>query len=329
MSFTLSTDSILHIWDSALLSALLNSIALCILASFFAIGCGTILSGKGVLPRWVLCFLIGVYAINPVVRALSYFDLFHILTPMYVWSARLFGDRTSSTIILPAFVLGIHYLPIYLMRYLFILKKRNTLHDIPRFLELLFDDIPLWIRGFPISFALFFLLTFFDYWVIQLMSGNTALYWTPLFMQKAIQARAVSDAATMIVLGLIVTLLVYILASVLSRCTLLCWRFLRPLRCVQFSVQSSFFTGARLLLRYASIALLSWPLIWIALRVGKIVTQHSFVVMPHTTRAILTMVFLGISTAGISTILGWLLSVIFRQHPHRRRWWLQIGRAHV
>ncbi len=323
VTFALSTDGIIGMWDSALFSALKNSVPLSVVASLFAIICGGLLSEiLRKTPHWLFGIIIGVYAVNPVVRALSYFDLFHIYTPVSVWASLLFSDRLSSTIVLPALVLGIHYFPVYLMRHLFIVKQSNMLHDLPPLLESLFDDIPLWIRGFPISFALFFLLTFFDYWVIQMISGNTALYWTPLFIQKGFQARAVSEAAFMIVVGLAATLGAYVAARLLSSCILLLWRRLRPLWFSGMRGQSSILLHVRHITGWCVVLLLSWPLWWSLLSVAEIVSQGNFTLMTHTARAITVMIGLGAATAALSVCGGFTLSVVFQEHPRKRAWWL-------
>ncbi len=323
VTLALSTSGITGMWDAALLSALRNSVMLSVAASLFAIICGGLLSEiLRKTPHWLFIIVVGVYAVNPVVRALSYFDLFHIYTPVSVWSAALFGDRPSSTIVLPALVLGIHYFPVYLMRHLFIVKQTNMLHNLPQVLESVFDDIPLWIRGFPISFSLFFLLTFFDYWVIQMISGNTALYWTPLFIQKGFQARAVSEAAFMIVVGLGVTFAAYVVAQMLCSCILLLWRRLRPLWFTGIRAQSSIVLHGRKIAGWSVVLLLSWPLLWSLISAIRISSGGTFTLMPHTLRAILVMLGLGAATAGISVCGGFALSVVFQEHPRRRAWWL-------
>ncbi|MBM3227969.1 hypothetical protein FJZ27_03880 [Candidatus Peribacteria bacterium] len=323
VNFALSPGAITGMWDGAMFSALGNSVALSVVASLFAIVCGGLLSDiLRKTPHWLFIIVVGVYAVNPVVRALSYFDLFHIYTPVFAWSAALFGDRPSSTIVLPALVLGIHYFPVYLMRHLFVVKQRNMLHDLPPLLESLFDDVPLWVRGFPISFALFFLLTFFDYWVIQMISGNTALYWTPLFIQKGFQARAVSEAAFMIVVGLVATFVAYLVAQLLCSSMLFLWRKIRPLWFAHMRGQSSLMLYGRRIAGWSVVLLLSWPLWWSLVSAIRISSMGTLVFMPRTARAIFVMLGLGAATATLSVCGGFALSVVYQEHPRRRAWWL-------
>ncbi len=159
-------------WDPVMLEAIRNSVELSVIASLFAILCGAVVTR--ILAKWPLVIGIGivlVYAVNPVIRALSFSELFTIYTPIQQWTESLFGERWAQMIVLPAIILGTHYLPIYLMRFLFVIRKRTVSHELTGLLDFLFVSLPSFLRGFPISFALFFLLTFFDYWVIQVIGA--------------------------------------------------------------------------------------------------------------------------------------------------------------
>ena len=320
---SLSLTGVTSTWDSALLSALWNSVVLSVIASLFAIFCGSavqrIIDRK---PRWMLMLIIAVYAVNPVARALSYFDLFQIYTPVYDWSVAFLGRRFATTILLPAVILGIHYFPIYLMRNLFVLKKHNIPHGLPPLYETLFDDIPLWVRGFPISFALFFLLTFFDYWVIQVISGNTVLYWTPLFIQKGFQARAVSEAALMIVIGLLVTAAAYLAALCLSTVIRMLLRALRPLWFKRFCGVPEKVRWIGNALACVILCFLAWPCINTILMLIIIAREGTFTLIQDTGRAISVMAILGIGIGAISATGGLLLSAVFQENAQRFRWWL-------
>lgn len=321
-SFSLS--GVVATWDAALLSALWNSVLLSVIASLFAVACGGLLN-RFIERRalWLFGLMIAVYAINPVARALSYFDLFQVYTPINEWAAALFGRRFASSILLPSLILGMHYLPIYLMRNLFIVKKENRMHDIPPVMETVFDDIPVWIRGFPISFALFFLLTFFDYWVIQVISGNTILYWTPLFVQKGFQARAVSEAALMIVIGLLATLAAYLVALLISISLRQLWRKLRPFWFAGIRGESRITTLAISVLSWLALIFASWPLWGTLIRLMLTVTSgDEFRLVTDTDRGIFMMLTLGIVTGVVSSTLGLMLSAFFQERPQANRWWL-------
>jgi ABC-type Fe3+ transport system permease subunit len=321
---SLSLTEVVKTWDASLLSALTNSVLLSVIASLFAIACGGLL-GRFIekKPLWLFGLMIAVYSVNPVARALSYFDLFQLYTPFYDWTIALLGRRTATTVILPALILGMHYLPIYLMRNLFVLKKTNTAHDLPPFLETLFDDIPLWVRGFPISFALFFLLTFFDYWVINVISGNTVLYWTPLFVQKGFQARAVSEAALMIVIGLIVTLGAYVAALLVSTALGKFLHTLRPLRFAHIKGQSRVIEWIGIIASWAALIFAGWPLFGSVIKLILTVTAgEPFKLVTNTDRGIIVMLLLGAGMGAVSATLGLLLSAVFQERPGMRRWWL-------
>ena len=321
---TLSLATALATWDASLLSALWNSVVLSVIASLFAILCGSIVSNWTTRkPVWLLCLFLAVYSINPVARALSYFDLFQIYTPLYDWSALVFGTRFSTTILLPALILGIHYFPIYLMRSVFVLPHGERARDLPPLLRTMFEDIPVWVRGFPISFALFFLLTFFDYWVIQVISGNTVLYWTPLFVQKALQARAVSQAALMIGIGLLVTFCSYLVAWVLSSTLRAIWRTIRPLWFASLPQSSALSRQIRRLLAALVLLFLCWPLLGTLLKLALYLFDGTgILLMGDTGRAILVTLLLGCIVGAISATLGLILSAMFRQNMQRFRWWL-------
>jgi ABC-type Fe3+ transport system permease subunit len=324
VSPSFSLAKVIATWDSSLLSALINSVVLSVVASLFAIACGGLL-GRFIerKPIWLFGLMIAVYSINPVARALSYFDLFQLYTPFYDWSIALLGRRSATTIILPALILGMHYLPIYLMRNLFVLKKTNTAHDLPPFLETLFDDIPLWVRGFPISFALFFLLTFFDYWVIRVISGNTVLYWTPLFVQKGFEARSVSEAALMIVIGLVATLLAYLGALVVSIGIQKLLRMLRPLRFAHIKGESQLLAMIDLILSWVALIFAVWPIIATMIKLGIYIYHgEAIVFVPNISRGIVTMLLLGIGMGAVSATVAILLSAIYQERPRARQWWL-------
>lgn len=322
ITFAFSFDSIMGIWDGAVVSALWNSVLLSCIASVFAIACGsavTTLIKK--FPYVLLVVMLAVYSVNPVARALSYFDLFLPYLP---------HTPFASNILLPALILGIHYLPIYLMRSLFVVGQGGHADvQYKGILKLVFVDIPPWVRGFPISFALFFLLTFFDYWVIQVISGNTVLYWTPLFVQKALASRALGEAALMIDIGLIVTLGAYLAAVLLQFMVRLIWRNLRPLH-----FRRGFRVGARNdtniiwnFLRYiwfATVAVfLTWPAVSVAIRLVRLLSSgHSIVFTQGVGRAIVVMIILALAVAAVSAVVGLILSAVYQTNRRKYRWWL-------
>ncbi len=321
-SFSLA--SVVATWDSSLLSALTNSVALSVIASLFAIACGGFLNRFiERRPLWLWGLMVAVYAVNPVARALSYFDLFQLYTPINTWAGVIFGQKFATSILLPSLILAMHYLPIYLMRNLFILKKENRAHNLPPLLETLFDDIPVWVRGFPISFALFFLLTFFDYWVIQVISGNTVLYWTPLFVQRGFQARAVSEAALMIVIGLLVTLAAYVVAQIVSITIRTLWKKLRPLMFVGLRGQSTTMQMIGTVMSWIVLIFCSWPLWGTVIRlVQTLMRGDEFRLVLDTDRGIFVMLVLGIVTGVVSATMGLILSAAFQERPRANRWWL-------
>lgn len=324
ISPSFSLAKVVSTWDIALLSALWNSAQLSVIASLFAIACG------GLLDRfinkkqiWLFALMIAVYAINPVARALSYFDLFNIYTPFYKLSAAIVGDKFSSNIFLPALILGMHYLPIYMMRNLFVLKKRNIAHDIPPLMETLFDNIPVWARGFPISFALFFLLTFFDYWVIQVISGNTVLYWTPLFVQKGFQARAVSEAALMIVLGLLATVVAYLAALLISRVLQFVLRRLRPLWFTALSRRRTNMNWVWTPLSWLALVFAAWPLVGSVIKFFILFSQGAeFKLVTNTDKGIIAMLILGCGMGIVSATLALILSICHQERPSTTAWWM-------
>ncbi len=316
------------LFDSSLRAALFNSVLLSIISSLFAVLCGSIVT-SALKKRSILLLggLLAVYSINPVARALSYFTLFQVYTPIYSIAEFIFGSRFSLTILLPALILGMHYLPIYLMRSLFVLKQKeaagaayNPWH------RMLFISLPPWVKGFPISFALFFLLTFFDYWVIQVISGNTVLYWTPLFVQKALQSREMNEAALMIGAGLIITLGAYGAAVLASSLTRMFLRTLRPLSFVSLPAARAgrnIGTALRKIISCIVVVFLVWPLINMLLRLSTLAMQgNSIPFTPGADRAIMLMAFLGIAVGILSTILGLILSAVFQTSTSRYKWWL-------
>lgn len=319
-----SLTGVIASWDTSLVSALWNSVVLSVIASLFAIACGGLL-GRFIekKPLWLFALMIAVYSVNPVARALSYFDLFQIYTNFYDWAIWMMGRRFATTIVLPALILGMHYLPIYLMRNLFVLKKTNTAHNLPPFLEALFDDIPLWVRGFPISFALFFLLTFFDYWVINVISGNTVLYWTPLFVQKGFEARAVSEAALMIVIGLGATCVAYVAALSASVIVQRLLRMLRPLWFAHIKGESRIANIIGLMLSWIALLFAGWPFFATVIKLILFLSEgESIDFVTNTGRGIVIMVVLGIAMGAVSATVALLLSAIFQERPRARRWWL-------
>lgn len=321
---SLSLTKVIATWDASLLAALWNSVELSVIASVFAVVCGGLL-GRFIerRPVWLFSLMIAVYAINPVARALSYFDLLQLYTPIADWTTALLGRRFAMSIFLPALILGMHYLPIYLMRNLFVLKKRNTAHDLPPFLEALFDDVPVWIRGFPISFALFFLLTFFDYWVIQVVSGNTVLYWTPLFIQKAFQARAVSEASLMITIGLVATFAAYLAALIASSILLALHRLLRPLQFAGFRGTSRIGSACTEALAWLALLFVSWPLLGTIIKLIRTFTAgETFSLIPDVWHSIIVMLVLGILVGAISATVGLLLSALYEERPRKLGWWM-------
>ncbi len=309
-------------FDPVMIDAIRNSILLSSLASFTAILSGT--SVVRLLKRWP--FLIGglllfVYTVNPITRALSFGDLFHYYTPFAKWMEWLCGEWTAQMILIPSLVLGAHYLPMYLLRFLFVIRKPTISHTLTGLFDFCFVTLPAFLRGFPISFSLFFLLTFFDYWVIQVMSGGKALYWSQMFEQKAFVARDIGEAGTLIVLGLLLTVAAYLVTTLLTRILLYLLTFVRPLSLQRFA---HFSLPRALTLSFDAciVFMLSWPLLFSVLRLLRVNWHQSTLLIDGGERAIILTLILSVAIASLSTLLAFLLSTFFREHSTKGRWWL-------
>ncbi len=308
--------------DPVMLEAVRNSVTLSCIASLFAIAYGSILTT--LLERWTKIIAVGiviVYSINPVVRALSYSDLFVLKTPVQNLFNALFGQWAGQMIILPALILGIHYLPIYLLRFLFVIRKQHVTHRLSGILDLAFVTIPSFLRGLPIAFALFFLLTFFDYWVIQVISGGKALYWSQMFEQKAFVARDIGQAGMLIVIGLVLTVAAY--AGMLLLCSIIkrLWRTLRPLTIAKMHLPS----GGRITdaLSILLLLLLAWPAFFTILELFKTDWNHGNLrLMDGGLRAIGLTLVLSSGVAVASTLLSFAFSAWMQERPTSTRWWL-------
>lgn len=314
----LSLESALSSWDPVMIESVGNSVALSIIASLFAILCGAVLTRMLTrYPRSTVIMLALVYTVNPVTRAIGYRDLFTILTPFQNWMTALFGEWSAQMIILPALILGMHYLPIYLMRFLFVIRKKNVAHTLHGFMDAVFVSIPSFLRGFPISFAIFFLLTFFDYWVIQVISGGKALYWSQMFEQKAFVARDVGQAGMLIIIGLLMTLLAYAGSAAICSALRVFWKRLRPLKVAAFrTINIGKFTTVLHLLVCVFIA---WPFLYSIIRFASLEEIH---LIDGAGRAIQLTVVLSLSIALCSTVVAFILSAFFQEYPMRTRWWL-------
>lgn len=309
-------------WDPLMIEAIGNSFMLSVIASIFAIGCGSavtaLLARRPVLTGTLIVL---AYCINPVIRALSFGALFSIHTPIQKLMSALAGEWFAQMILLPAIILGAHYLPIYLMRFLFVIRKPTAAHELTGILDLIFVSLPAFLRGFPISFAIFFLLTFFDYWVIQVIGGGKALYWSQMFEQKAFVARDMGQAGMLIILGLCMTLLAYVIA--LSICSLLRagLRRVRPLRISRIRVRS--FPRMAESLRITVLFALCWPLFYTLIRsVGILAEPERWVLMNGALRAVGATLFVSAAIAVFSTLFAFALSALYREYPARCRWWL-------
>lgn len=318
----LSIQNFINAWDPLMVEAIQNSVVLSVLASLFAIGCGAILTR--LLARWPLVVGVGivlVYSINPVIRALSFAELFTIDTPLQQWAIALIGEWGAQMILLPALILGAHYLPIYLMRFLFVIRKPVVAHELSGWLDAFFVSIPAFLRGFPISFAIFFLLTFFDYWVIQTIGGGKALYWSQMFEQKAFVVRDVGQASMLIILGLVMTVIVYVLALAICNMLRLLMRRLRPLTIA--TIRSVRIPYLPTILSVSVLLCLAWPVFYTVIRLFEILMHHGeFRLMDGAWRAIGLTVILTGSIALCSTLLSFVLSAFFREHQEKCQWWL-------
>ncbi|MBM3231456.1 hypothetical protein FJZ28_03965 [Candidatus Peregrinibacteria bacterium] len=308
-------------WDPVMVEAISNSILLSVIASVFAIACGSLITRM--LKRYttpVAITIILVYVVNPVTRAFSYSDLFTIRTSLQQGISLLIGEWPAQMIVLPAIILGAHYLPIYLLRFLFVIHKRTAAHHLTGLLNILFVSIPAFLRGFPISFALFFLLTFFDYWVIQVISGGKALYWSQMFEQKAFIARDVGQAGMLIIMGLVLTVLAYVGAWLACSALRMLWCKLRPLRIVSIRFNTGFLLDA---LGILLLCFLAWPPVYSMMRLVQIVQKGSgFTLIDGGMRAIVLTLILASSIAVVSTVLSFICSALYRERPQTCRWWL-------
>lgn len=309
-------------WDPVMMEAIANSVALSVIASVFAIVCGAVLIRMiARFPRTVIAGIVLVYTVNPVIRAIAYRDLFFIFTPFEKWMSVVFGEWRSQMIILPALILGMHYLPIYLMRFLFVIRKRNVAHELHGVLDTVFVSLPAFFRGFPISFAIFFLLTFFDYWVIQVIGGGKALYWSQMFEQKAFVARDVGQAGMLIILGLVMTLLAYVLARCMCGVLQWYWKGLRPLAVGRITLPRM--TAVRTAFQAVLCAFIAWPFFYGLVRWCMILSEgRQLHLMNGAGRAIALTLFLSTLIALCSTVLAFVFSAFFQEYPRRCRWWL-------
>ncbi len=318
----LSLQNLAASWDPVMLEAIRNSVALSVIASLFAILCGSLLTTM--LEKWTILVSLTVvfsYSVNPVVRALSYADLFVLRTPAQTMLNSMLGEWAGQMIVLPALILGIHYLPIYLLRFLFVIRKQHVTHSLSGILNIAFVTIPSFLRGLPIAFALFFLLTFFDYWVIQVISGGKALYWSQMFEQKAFVARDIGQAGMLIVIGLLLTAIAY--AGMLLLCGIArrLWRGLRPLTVSKLHLPS----GGRMtdVLTAILLLFLAWPALFTILELIKtnwaVPTPY---LMNGGLRAIGLTLVLSAGVAIVSTVLSFAFSAWMQERPDRTKWWL-------
>lgn len=305
-----------------MIEAIRNSIVLSVIASLFAILCGIVLTrALARFPMIVGCGIVLVYSVNPVIRALAFSELFTIDTSLQTWAIRIFGEWNAQMILLPALILGAHYLPIYLLRFLFVIRKSTVAHELKGLLDLCFVSLPAFLRGFPISFALFFLLSFFDYWVIQTIGGGKALYWSQMFEQKAFALRDVGQAAMLIILGLVFTVAAYGAALSLAAFLRMLLRRLRPLTVGAIRVATVPWIGS--ILGSLLLLLLAWPLFYSVMRFGSIMLHATPLrLMEGAERSIMLTLLLTSLIAFCSTILAFLLSAFFQEHKTRSRWWL-------
>lgn len=317
----LSLANAMQAFDPLMIDAIRNSVLLSILASLFAISCGALITRCITRFPLILVGLVLVYAVNPVTRAVSYAELFTITLPIQQMATTLFGEWPAQMILLPSLILGTQYMPVYLMRFLFVIRKERVTDDLRGLLHFTFASVPSFLRGMPISFSIFFLLTFFDYWVIQTIGGGKALYWSQMFEQKAFVARDIGQAGMLIILGLALTVLVYILTLLL--CTMLrrLLAHVRPLRIARIRLPSLRIVG--ILCTAAVCLFFSWPLLYSVIRFGAILRHDaSFVLMNAAARSIGLTILLSSLIALCSTLGAFVLSVFFRNRPRICRWWL-------
>lgn len=318
----LSLGNFIASWDPVMVTAIINSVALSVIASVVAIVCGGMLTRiMSRFPVWVGIGLVLVYCVNPITRALSFNTLFTINTPIGQWMNVVFGEWFAQQILLPAIILGAHYLPIYLMRFLFVIRKPTASHTLKGILDTVFVSVPSFVRGFPISFAIFFLLTFFDYWVIQVISGGKALYWSQMFEQKAFVARDVGQAGMLIILGLAITVAAYVAAVLVCEAVRVAWKKIRPLAVSAVRLPSGKRTGDALSI--LTLLFFTWPVTYSVIRLVSILfTGESWRLLDGGMRSVFLTLILSCAIAVVSTILSLVFSTYYREHPRRKRWWL-------
>ncbi len=322
ITWEVSLSNVYTSFDPVMMDAIWNSILLSSLASLTAILGGT--SIVRLMKRWPLaigaCLLL-IYTVNPITRAWSFGELFRYYTSLGVWMEWLLGEWTAQMIVIPSLILGAHYLPMYLLRFLFVIRKPTVSHTLTGLFDILFVTLPSFLRGLPISFSLFFLLTFFDYWVIQVMSGGKALYWSQMFEQKAFVARDIGQAGTLIILGLLLTVGAYLFMTLITRFLLFLLTFIRPLSLKRFA----HYRIPEVVTRFCDVsllALLAWPVMFSVLRLLRINWAQSNLLIDGGGRAIVLTLLLSSIIASLSTLFAFLLSTFFREQSARTRWWL-------
>jgi hypothetical protein len=194
--------------DSDTWVALLNSTLVSLVSTILAV---------------IVLLVFGPYVINGSYRAILVFALPYMVNPAYraaVYSELYDGSVTklnlhpadlANDIFVPGVVLAFQYLPVLIIL-LRLGSTQSRQADIPKCSSALaiLEVIPSALRLGPMLIALLYLLTLFDSWVVVVVAGNRRLYWGPMVLQQAYQARDIPGASQLVIIGLISVVISYL-----------------------------------------------------------------------------------------------------------------------
>lgn len=302
-------------WEALLRSSLLAAAAAAIGVAFV----GAFLRMVR-FHRAVAALLMFAYAIDPTIRARA-----------YRYMSDEFASGVSASLLLdsigsfagPSVALALQYAPILLLLRLFDRNRPRTVVDNNVLARYVFVDTPRKFSRWPFEITLFFMAALFDPWLIRVVTGARANYWGPLLLQRALASRNLAAAATMLLVGTGVVVLVFLALRGLMHIADIAWLRLKPLSVAQFARAGA--VAARVtggIVGAIAIVAVVWP--W-GLLLAELLPTLGFaadVAVANEPRAITVTIALSAGAALLATLWAlWLATITFGSSVRRLLGW--------
>jgi ABC-type spermidine/putrescine transport system permease subunit I len=295
-----------------------RSLALGLISALVGVFFAETLAGFSRGKPYLTAIIILPYCVNPVFRVLAQFKLI-LYIESWLW---LPTSVYVASYALPAMAIALNYLPVFLCLNMFREWRGSPMAALSPFEQWIFVWLPVWLKRLPIEFALFFLLAFFDVWVVQLIGDNRLNFWGPLVVHRAFQARDVASASVMVCLGIVITVLIFFVIKMICRLLSRLLLSMSPLA-VRRSLRSrhqGWLQPSMRLLQGLILSLVLWPFLYLIIEAIYVYSNAANVEAWRERDRVSSTVILAWIVGVLGSVVGFLLR---SSRLTIKRWWVK------